>query len=158
LITIAMQTSIAAAPARVWRALTEPNELVEWDASMLAPIDPPADYPSCEATMRWRYLLGGVQLVLCEKPRQVVPLRKLHSSLAMGSLRFEQTYSLARDSASSDASQPPVTRLGIKLVSANAIPVLGGMVDRFDVRRIAAARANDLLSALQQWCEQPARG
>lgn len=154
LITIAMRTSIAAEPERVWRALTDPSELVAWDASMLAAIDPAADYPSCDHTMRWRYLLGGVQLVLNERPREVVPLKKLHSSLTLGSLRLEQTYRLAGEGASSDASQPQTTQLGIKLTAKNAVPVVSGMIDRFEIRRMTTRRVDEMMRSLQRWCEQ----
>jgi uncharacterized protein YndB with AHSA1/START domain len=154
LITIAMRTSIGATRERIWRALTEPSERVAWDASTLAAVDPTEGYPSSERIMRWRYRLGSVQVVLCERPREVVPTRKLRCSLSIGSLRFEQTYNLASESAASDASGSPSTQLGIKLTAQNTVPVVDGMVDRFEIRDLATQRVDELMRSLQRWCEK----
>jgi len=152
LITIAMRVSIAAEVGRVWSALTDPNELISWDSSLLSAIDPLAGYPSCDRVMRWRYRLKGVQVVLHDRPREIVPLKKLHSTMSMGSLRYEQTYSLASENVDSEAK--PMTQLGLKLIAANAVPVLGATIDRFEMRRLATERVDEMMRGIQRWCEK----
>ena len=146
-----MRTAIAAEPQRVWRALTEPEELVGWDPSRLAAIDPPDDYPSEGESMRWRYRLGSVQLVLHELLEEIVPLHRLQSRLSLSSLRFEQTYSLAAETSDRDG---PITQVGLRLSAKNSVPVLGTVVDRFEVRRLAVERVGEAIRSLQQWCEK----
>lgn len=147
-----MRAVIAASPERVWRALTEPSELLAWNENMIAPIDSPEDYPTAGRPMRWRYRLGGVQLVLHEQPREVVPLRRLHSSMSLSSLRYDQTFSLAAEAAAPDTNRSR-TQLGIKVTAANSVPVLGAIIDRFEMRRLAVARAGEIMHSLQRWCE-----
>jgi hypothetical protein len=147
-----MRAVIAAEPKRVWRALTEPSELVAWDDCILAAIDPAVDYPTAGRAMRWRYQLGSVQLVLHDRPREVVPYQRLHQSLSLSSMRYDQTFSLAAEPASPERPQLG-TQLGVKVTASNSVPVLGGMVDRFEVRRLAVERTGKLMQSLQRWCE-----
>ena len=71
----------------MWRALTDPEELLAWDDRRLAPIDPPNGYPREGSPARWRYRLGPVQLVLHDRPRRVAPPRELRSQLYNDELR-----------------------------------------------------------------------
>ena len=144
-----MSVVIDAERARVWRALTEPDELLSWDERVLAAVDTPCEYPFPGKHVRWRYRLGSVQVVLHEHPLEVVPQERLTSSLRVGSLRFDQTYTLSIESAS-----PPRTRLGMKLIMTSSVPVVGDVIDRFSVRQIAAERIDHTLRRVQEWCQQ----
>ncbi len=132
---------------RVWRALTEPAELAGWDDRVLASPDQASRYPFAGQHMRWRVRLGGVPVVLHERPSEVVPNERLSATLKVGSLRLEQTYTL-----SSESDDPPRTRLGMKLVTTSSVPVVGDVVDRFEVRKLAAERIDHTLRAVQDWC------
>jgi hypothetical protein len=147
-----MSTPIAARRERVWRALTDPAELLGWDERLLGSVDAPADYPCAGQHVRWRYRLGKIPLVLHERLRTVVAPERLHASLALGSFHLEQTYTLLADLPEAKDA-PPRTRLGLKLAASNAVPLLGAEVDRFAVRRMAADRVDSALRALQRWCE-----
>ncbi len=147
-ITITMSTVINARPGRVWRALTQPRELVRWDERIVEPIDVPADYPKEGQHARWRSRSGGVQVVIHDRPQQVVPGTRLHSSVAVGLFRFEATYTLHIE-----AGEPGKTRLGLKLVANNAMPMMGGELDRFAVRRMAVEHVDTSLRSVQKWCE-----
>jgi hypothetical protein len=147
-ITIVMSAVINADSRHVWQALTTPSELVRWDERILASIDAPEDYPSNGQHVRWRYKLGGIPLVMHDRPLEIVPLERLRASLAVGSMRFEQTYSLNLETGS-----PPRTRLGMKLVASNSVPIIGSVVDRFEVRRMAVDHVDITLRSLQKWCE-----
>ena len=45
--------------------------------------------------------------------------------------------------------------MGLHLAAGNSIAVVGGMVDRFDVRRLAAEYVDGKLRGLRAWCEGP---
>lgn len=142
-----MSVVIDASRERVWRALTEPSELVKWDDRVLASVDDTERYPFAGQQVRWRYRLGGVPVVLHERPLEVSRLERLSSTLKVGSLRFEQTYTLT-----TEALAPARTRLGMKLVTTSSVPVLGETLDRFGVRKLSAERIDHTLRAVQDWC------
>ena len=112
---------------------------------------PPADgCPEVGTEARWRYRLRGVPVVLRDRPLEVTPGQRLHSDVTLGLFRFEQTWSLG------PAETSDHTRLGLHLAAASSMAVVGGTVDRFDVRRLAARYVDEKLRALRGWCEQPA--
>lgn len=148
-----MSATIAAHPRRVWRALTSPDECITWDEQCLGLVPTDRCYPEVGQLTRWRYKLGNVPLIMQERPIEVSPPRKLHSSVNLGSLRFDQTYTLALEHAPSIEGDPPKTILGMRIVASNAVPFLGGVVDRFEVRRIAVDRVDANLRAITKWCE-----
>jgi hypothetical protein len=150
-ITVAMATTISVTPIRVWRALTVPAELMGWDEHLLASIDPVEDFPHEGQRVRWRYRFGGVAVVLRSSLFDVVPLERLRSISAIGLFRFDETFSLCNE-----AGDPERTRLRLKLVAANSLPVVGGMLDRFAVRRLATDIVDRKLRSLQKWCENRA--
>jgi hypothetical protein len=152
-ITTAMSTVIGAERTRVWRALTEAAEVVRWDEHVLELVDPATEYPRVGRKVRWRYQLGAIPVVLQECPLEVVPDARLRSSVALGLFRFDATFQLA--SAPGEGSR---TRLSLKLVASNSIPVVGGVLDRFAVRHIASEFIDAKLRSLQKWCESPPPG
>jgi len=149
-ITIAMAAVIDAEHDRVWRALTDPSELVAWDERILAPVEPPDRYPFSGQHVRWRYRLGSVQLVMHERPLEVVPGERLRTSIQVGSMRYEQTFSVH-----AEVKAGTRTRLGMKVVASNSIPLVGEVVDRFEVRRMAVDHIDETLRAVRRWCEIP---
>jgi uncharacterized protein YndB with AHSA1/START domain len=149
-ITTAMSTVIGAERARVWRALTEPAEVLRWDERVIALEDPATEYPRVGRSVRWRYRLGSIPVVLHEQPLEVVPDSKLRSTVALGLFRFDETFQL-----SSEPGDAERTRLMLKLVASNSVPVVGGALDRFAVRRIANDFIDAKLRAVQKWCEAP---
>ena len=145
-----MSTVIGAEPQRIWRALTDPDELSSWDERIIAPVDRPDSYPSAGQHVRWRYRLGSVQLVMHDRPREIIPMQRLQSRIAIGSLRYEQTFSLMPERADS-----PRTRLSMKIIASNSVPVIGEIVDRHDVRRMSVEHIDITLRSIQKWCENP---
>ena len=144
-----MSTVVGAARERVWRALTAPEELLGWDERRIAPIDGVEGYPRAGRLTRWRYRLGSVPVVLEDHPLEVVPSERLRSQLGFGHLRFDEIWTLGEENGSAD----PRTRLALRLVASNAVPVVGGLLDRFGVRELAAEMADARLRQLQKWCE-----
>ena len=147
-ITLQMSVSIDADRARVWRALTDPSEVLGWDPRILETIGSPAAYPEEGTPVRWRYRLGSVPVVLHDRPTDVAPPERLASTMTVGSLRIEQTYTLQEE-----PGDEPRTRLGMKLVTNSSVPVIGEVVNRFDIRRLAAERIDETLRCVQEWCQ-----
>lgn len=153
MITTALSTLVGAPRERVWRALTEPAEIVRWDERAVELLEPVAQPLERGCVLRWRYLVGGVPLELREEIVDLVPQERVHAAAQLGLLRFEETFTLADDAA--DAAR---TRLGLRLSAENAVPIVGGLLDRFSVRRQAADFVDSRLRAVTKWCEarQPA--
>ncbi|MBW2292108.1 MAG: SRPBCC family protein [Deltaproteobacteria bacterium] len=156
MITIVMSAAIAAEPQRVWRALTDPSECIAWDEKRLSVLDSTDAYPDPGETVRWHYRMGSVPIVMREQPIEVVAGRKLHSKVTLGSLHFDQifTLNLEHDPASPDDTAK--TLLGMKVVASNSAPVLGAVIDRFEVRRLTIDRVDATLRAITKWCESGA--
>jgi uncharacterized protein YndB with AHSA1/START domain len=147
LITITMATVIDSTTQRVWRALTDPDELVSWDDRMLAPAEDLDRYPFCGQHARWRYRLGSVPLVMHDRPLEVDAPHRLRGKLNIGSLGYERTFNLQAENSNR-------TRLSMRLIAPNSIPLVGETVDRFDVRAMATAQVDITLRSVQKWCEE----
>lgn len=144
-----MSVVIDSDPERVWRALTEPDEVVAWDERVLAAVDAVEGDPFAGQHVRWRCKLGSVQVVQHEHRREIAPLERLSSTISVGSLRFEQTYTLSKESG-----EDLRTRLGMKIVATSQVPVIGEVIDRFEVRKLAAERVDETLRSVKRWCHE----
>jgi uncharacterized protein YndB with AHSA1/START domain len=145
LITIAMSKVIRSPRARVWRALVSPGELIRWDARRISLEEPAPDYPTPGHPAHWRCALGSVTVPHLEDPLEVIPTERLRSSVRLGSFEFEETYTLTDET-------PEGTRLSLRLAAKNTVPLMGGELDRFDVRRLSVERVDETLELLQAWC------
>lgn len=156
LITIVMSSAIAAAPQRVWHALTTPSECLSWHENLLSAIDATDAFPRVGETVRWRYRLGSVPIVMRVEPIEVEREHKLRSKVTLGSLKFDQTFTLAveRDPDADWGSAKTV--LGMKMIASNSAPLLGSILDRFEIRRITADQMDATLRAITKWCEDGA--
>ena len=143
-----MSTEVGANRDRVWRAITVPEELLRWDEQLVALLDPADGYPLEGQQVRWRYRLGTIVVMLRNSLLEVVPMERLRSATAMGLFRFDETFTLGHESG-----DPERTRLHLKLIAANSVPVVGGLLDRFSVRRMAVELVDRKLRSIQKWCE-----
>jgi hypothetical protein len=149
LITVAMSKVIRSPRARVWRALVSLEELIRWDDRRISLEAPVASYPALGHPARWRCRLGSLSVERREDPLEVVPAERLRSAVRLASFEFEETYTLS-DQA------PAATRLSLRVIAKNTLPLLGGELDRFDVRRISTETVDQTLGLLQRWCEASA--
>jgi uncharacterized protein YndB with AHSA1/START domain len=150
-ITVALGTRIGAERGRVWSALVDPSERAAWDAALVAPLEVPAGHPRPGGRARWRYRLRGVPVTLVERPLERVEGRRLRSAMSLGPFRFDLAFTLEDDEGGGR------TRLGVALAASNVIPVVGGALDRFAVRRLAGEIVTALLEDLRAFCEEPTR-
>jgi hypothetical protein len=145
LITTALTARVDAAREGVWRALTDPAEIVRWDAAALALLEASESWPGEGSAVVWRYQLGAVSVKLRDRPLEIVREKRLRSAVQLGSFRFEQIWSIAGDGAAGR------TRIGLSIMAGSSVPLLGTELDRFDVRRLAAEYVDARLRGLRTW-------
>jgi Polyketide cyclase / dehydrase and lipid transport len=137
---------IHAPVARVWRALTDPAEVVRWDTGVQAPLDAPADYPRPGQHVRWSYRLGPLPLTLHDRPSEVVRHETLRSRIRLGPFDFDETYTL-------DALGAEETALAARLRVASPVPVIGAWLARTLGAPLAQSTVHGSLAAIRAHCE-----
>ncbi len=145
-----MSKTITADRKRVWRALTTPSELIRWDDQIVALLDPAPDFPNPGQSIRWRYRIGSIEIDARQTIRKIQPGERLESAISLGLFHFDETYTLA-----SEDGTPDQTRLRLSVVSSNSMPVVGGLIDRFTIRRLSAKLVDSRMRAVAKWCENP---
>ena len=138
---------VAASPARVWRALCDPAEVVQWDTGVEAALDAPADYPQPGQHVRWRYSNGPFR-ILDDRPQEVVPEQTLRSLISIGPFRFDETYTLEP----SDAG----CRLAASMEVRAPVPLLGWALERLYVGPQSRRTVSASLHAIKEHCEAEA--
>lgn len=122
--------------------------MIRWDEHRISLEDPAPDFPQPDQVAHWRYRLGSVPVDRRDTSMEMVVGSRLRLDIDFGAFRCEETYTL------SDEDGDQKTRLSLRLVSnTNSIPLVGGSLDRFDVRRLASELVDSNLRALQKWCE-----
>lgn len=128
---VEIEIVIDAPPERVWRALTEPSEVTEWDGAV--PIAIPEGYPAPGQHALWRTRLGPLPVKLHDRVRCVEPRSRLKSTIDFGFVHFEEEYTL----------NPLRQDHGVALKSDNAvssrIPGLSWLADRIVRSGVAAS-------------------
>jgi hypothetical protein len=147
-ITIAMSTVISAPRERVWDALTNPAEMTRWDPHLLSSMGSPSGPLREGDVMRCRYRVGSVPVQQKLEVLTALTGARLEVEVTLGLFRFRETCLLTDESRTQ-------TRLSLRLAAPNAMPVVGGVIDRFDVRKMASERVDERLRVLREWCEQP---
>lgn len=145
MVRIEYTVDIEATPARVWRALCDPAEVVRWESGVSAALDAPADYPRPGQVVRWR-TTSSPPGILVDRPQVVQPERVLRSLLTVGRVEMDETYTLA----------PLATgcRLAVTVEATSTVPVLGRAIER---RRLASSVRKDFVAALdsiKRHCEE----
>ncbi len=143
-----MSTAIGASRERIWRALTTPSELIRWNDQIVSLVEPAPGYPQIGQRSRWRYAMGSVEVMATQTIRALDVEQRLQSEFLLGLFHFDETYSLHPDRT--DASR---TRVSLKMTASNSIPVVGGALDRFEVRKLTTDLIDARLRSVQHWCE-----
>ena len=137
---------IATGVERVWRALTVPAEVVQWDSGVTEPLDAPPDYPQVGQRVRWRYRYGPIPLILHDHPSEVVPNSTLRSSISLGPFAFDEIYRLC-------SPDPLETLLSAKLTLSSKVPIIGSLLERVAGAPLARATVRTSLQAIKRHCE-----
>jgi uncharacterized protein YndB with AHSA1/START domain len=137
-----LAVDIDAPPARVWRALCDPAEVVQWDVPVVEALDAPADYPKSGQDVRWRLRTGGV---LRDRPQEVVPERKLRSLITVGGGQLDETYTLEPRGAG--------THLEMLMHVRVPLPVVGWLVERLYGGPTSRKQMAQSLGGIKKHCE-----
>lgn len=135
---------IAAPPARVWRALCDPAEVVRWDTGVVEALDAPAEYPQPGQHVRWRYANGPFR-TLHDRPQDVVLERTLRSIITLGPMWFDETYTLEANGGG--------TRLSAAMRVRAPLPPLGWLLERLYAGPQARATVAASAAAIKHHCE-----
>lgn len=153
MITVGLSAEVAATRARVWSALADPGELATWRPGLRAVEDTPT-WPLAGATLFSLARVHGLPLVVRETAVEAIAAERLHARLRVGLFHCDATFSLSVLAGEHTRELPGEhTRVALKLEVANELPVVGGTLDRFSVRRIATELAAARLAALREACE-----
>ena len=150
-----VNVEIQAAPARVWRALCDPAEVVQWDSGVTEALDAPPDYPQPGHHVRWRYT-NGIFRILHDRPLEVVAERALRSLLSIGPFRFDEMYTLEARDGSPGLATGSGCRLTVALGVSLPLPVLGGLYERFALGPQSEQSVKASMRALKRHCESQA--
>lgn len=135
---VVVELRTMASPARVWQALTVPDEVGAWDE--LEPLDVPDGYPAAGQHARWRTRAGRLPLVLHDRVQLVEAQSRLASVIDVGFVHLEEEYRLVSEDG------------GTLLVSDSQVrarvPGLGRLAERAVRRSVEASMAR-----LGRFCE-----
>lgn len=143
-----MGGDVDATGATVWRALTRREEVVRWRPGIVGIASPEASFPTEGRRFRWRARLREIPIDLVETPGEITPVRRLESEVRLGLFHFRQVFTLLPG--------PSGTRVTLQIEAQNRMPLVGGSLDRFDVRRFLVELGGTYLQALRDWCEREA--
>lgn len=145
---LAVSIDINASPARVWRALCDPAEVVRWDDGVCAALDAPPDYPQPGQHVRWR-CRHGVFRILHDRPHEVVRERTLRSLLRVGPFYFDEIYTLVARGGSCQLTAALELRL--------PLGVIGWAFERLYLGPHTRATVQASLNAVKRHCEADSR-
>ncbi len=136
---------VGATPARVWRALCDPAEVVQWDTGIEGAIDAPADYPQPGQYVRWRYSNGPYR-TLHDRPQEVVAERTLRSLIRVGPTAMDETYTLEPIDGG--------TRLTARMLVRVTWPIAGVLAERLVFGPASRRAVTASLTAIKVHCER----
>ena len=139
-----VSTDVKAAPARVWRALCDPAEVVVWDTGVEEAVDAPDDYPQPGQHVRWRYSNGPFR-ILNDRPQDVLPNKRLRSLLTVGPFRFDETYTLKKNGSG--------CQLTAEMDVSVPIPLLGPIFEQLFLGPASKHAVSSSLVAIKSHCE-----
>lgn len=145
-VSFTVSIDIDAPPSRVWRALCDPAEVVQWDTGVVEAIDAPPGYPQPGQHVRWRYSNGPFR-TLHDRPQEVVPERTLRSLIRVGPTQMDETYTL-------DATDCG-TRLTATMLVRVPWPVVGALAERALFGPATRKAVTASLQAIKRHCEVP---
>lgn len=137
---------VAADPERIWRALTVPGEVVQWDTGVVEPLDAPPDYPRPGQHVRWRYRLGPFPMILHDRPVEVVACETFRSSIGLGPFRFAETYTITPEGRGCSV-------LTAELSVRSPMRLVGVLLARLVGYPLARATVRSSLRAIQRHCQ-----
>jgi hypothetical protein len=126
----------------VWRVLTSPAVSARWRPTPDGWLAPPPERIAHGEPLRFRARLRCVPVAGELRVLEVLPGRA-RVQVRLGLFAFEARFSLGPEPGVDGAA-----RVGLLLACANRVALVGGSLDRFEVRRLASEIAEQTLAAL----------
>lgn len=92
-VVVEVEVDIDAPVGRVWRALSEPVQVCQWDGARIVTVSD--DYPRVGEHARWRIPVGSWWVMLHDRPYTVEPHERLASHLSWLWVLIDEEYTLA---------------------------------------------------------------
>ena len=135
----------------MWRVLSDPGAAASWLPSFGGWICEPPASVSIPGELRFRSRLRGVPVTA------EVRVLELSPGCVRAHVRFGLFACDAKFSLSPEPHVAGVTRIGLVLSVENQLALVGGTLDRFEVRRLASELAEQTLGRLSAQAEEFAR-
>jgi uncharacterized protein YndB with AHSA1/START domain len=147
--TFTSTIDIDAPRSRVWRALCDPAEVVQWDTGIEQALDAPPDYPQAGQHVRWRYSNGPFRL-LHDRPQRVEHEAVLAADLAVGPFKFHETYRLEE--------RPGGCTLSASMNVWAVVPLVGVVIERLYLGAQTKRTVEASLRSIKRHCEGDTTG
>ncbi len=132
----------------MWRVLSDPAAAASWLPYFGGWIGEPPTSLSARGELRFRSQLRGVPVKAEVRVLEVIP------GCVRGHVRFGLFACEAKFSLSPEPGVAGVTRIGLVLSVENQLALVGGTLDRFEVRRLASGLAEQMLGGLSAQAEE----
>ena len=138
---VGVSTRISAPVERVWRALTDPDEVRVWDG--VVPVDVPVDYPKVGQHALWRSAFGPFRLTLHDRITVVEAMECMAATIDIAFVHVDEEYRLR-----------PTAEGGTMLVTDDDV---GSRVPglRWLAVRLTRANVATSMARLKAFCEVP---
>jgi hypothetical protein len=151
LLTLTFTAKVAASPRCVWRVLSDPASAANWLPFFCGWVGEPPTSISTLGALRFTSRLRGASVTAEVRVLEIAPGRvRLHARF--GLFAFEARFVLRPEPGLAGA-----TRIGLVVSVENEIAVVGGTLDRFEVRRLASELAESALGRLSAQAEESSR-
>ena len=138
---VGVSTQISAPVARVWRALTVPDEVGVWDG--VVPVDVPVDYPKVGQHALWRSAFGPLRLTLHDRISVVEEMQRMVATIDLAFVHVNEEYRLR---STADGGTMLETHDEVR----SRVPGLNWLAFRLTRANVASS-----MSRLKVFCESP---
>ena len=131
---------------RIWKAMVDPADVVQWSYDVSEIMSDPQDYPTANKTYRWRFRHPFLKLTLYDTPTTIIPTKTYHSVGQLLFFTWDETYELEAQSSK--------VLLSVELNLQTKLPIIGKFIDRFFMKWVVKEQVQQTLNRLAKFCER----
>ena len=125
----------------VWRAITDPDEVLKWDRGVVGWEGVMDDYPTPGKTYFWNYAYNDTVATLVDQPTAVDAPNMFSTRIQLAKIEFTEVFSLSVERG--------VTRLCIEMTLQST----DSNGDEAGLLQFAKSSLESTARALTRWCE-----